>query len=133
MGKEDKQMRKERNLRYQMRKKGYRFNREQRVAVLPEDSKNRSAVQEKRRKRVMAAIGGYLKATGKESNATVIKGIACRATGHTDFNKIPRERLRNLVAAFNNKVKDAQAVNDIADALLMQTLLGHGKGRQANA
>lgn len=72
-------------------------------------------------------------AAGKESNATVIKGIACRATGHTDFNKIPRERLRNLVAAFNNKVKDAQAVNDIADALLMQTLLGHGKGRQANA
>lgn len=48
MGKEDKQMRKECNLRYQMRKKGYRFNREQRVAVLPEDSKNRSAVQEKR-------------------------------------------------------------------------------------
>ena len=46
MGKEDKQMRKERNLRYQMRKKGYQFNREQRVAVLPEDSKNRSAVQE---------------------------------------------------------------------------------------
>ena len=48
MGTEDKQMRKDRNLRYQMRKKGYRFNREQRVAVLPEDSKNRSAVQEKR-------------------------------------------------------------------------------------
>ena len=48
MGKEDKQMRKERNLRYQMRKKGYWFNREQRVAVLPEDSKTRSAVQEKR-------------------------------------------------------------------------------------
>lgn len=41
-------MRKERNLRYQMRKKGYLFNREQRVAILPEDSKNRSAVQEKR-------------------------------------------------------------------------------------
>lgn len=39
-------MRKERNLRYQMRKKGYQFNREQRVAILPEDSKNRSAVQE---------------------------------------------------------------------------------------
>nr|DAY44154.1 MAG TPA: hypothetical protein [Caudoviricetes sp.] len=32
-------MRKERNLRYQMRKKGYLFNREQRVAILPEDSK----------------------------------------------------------------------------------------------
>ncbi len=87
----------------------------------------------KLRKRVMAAIGGYLKATGKESSATLIKGIACRATGHTDFNKIPRERLRNLVAAFNNKVKDTQAVNDIANALLMQTLLGHGNGKQANA
>lgn len=97
------------------------------------DEKQGTARLDKLRKRVMAAIGGYLKATGKESNATVIKGIACRATGHTDFNKIPRERLRNLVAAFNNKVKDAQAVNDIADALLMQTLLGHGKGRQANA
>lgn len=48
MGTEDKQMRKERNLRYQMRKKGYRFNREQRVAILPENGKNRSAVQEKR-------------------------------------------------------------------------------------
>lgn len=88
---------------------------------------------DKLRKRAMAAIGGYLRATGRESNATVIKGIACRATGHTDFNRIPRERLRNLVGLFNNKVKDAQAVNDIADALLMQTLLGHGNGRQANA
>lgn len=48
MGTEDKQMRKERNLRYLMRKKGYLFNCEQRVAVLPEDSKNRSVVQEKR-------------------------------------------------------------------------------------
>lgn len=97
------------------------------------NEKTGAGEMDKLRKRVMAAIGSYLKATGKESNATVIKGIACRATGHTDFNKIPRERLRNLVAAFNNKVKDAQAVNDIADALLMQTLLGHGNGRQANA
>ncbi len=46
MGTEDKQMRKERNLRYQMRKKGYQFNREQRVAVLPESDNNRSTVQE---------------------------------------------------------------------------------------
>lgn len=97
------------------------------------NEKTGTGEMDKLRKRVMAAIGGYLKSAGKESNATVIKGIACRATGHTDFNKIPRERLRNLVAAFNNKVKDAQAVNDIADALLMQTLLGHGNGRQANA
>lgn len=92
-----------------------------------------SGDMDKLRKRAMAAIGGYLKAAGKESNTAIIKGIACRATGHKDFNKIPRERLRNLVAAFNNKVKDAQAVNDIADALLLQTLLSHGNGKQANA
>lgn len=97
------------------------------------NEKTGAGEMDKLRKRVMAAIGGYLKAAGKESNTTVIKGIACRATGHTDFNKIPRERLRNLVAAFNNKVKDARAVNEIADALLMQTLLGHGNGKQANA
>lgn len=48
MGTENKQKRKERNLRYQMRKKGYQFNREQRVAILPENGKNRGAVQEKR-------------------------------------------------------------------------------------
>lgn len=48
MGTENKQKRKERNLRYQMRKKGYQFNREQRVAILSENGKNRSAVQEKR-------------------------------------------------------------------------------------
>jgi len=62
------------------------------------------------RKRVMAAIGGYLKSVGRESNATLIKRIACRVTGHEEFNRIPKERLRNLIGLFNNKVKDAQRV-----------------------
>lgn len=86
----------------------------------------RASEMDKLRKRVMAAIGGYLKATGRESNATMIKSIACRATGHSDFNKIPRERLRNLIAAFNDKVKDADAVSRIADSLLIQTLTNDG-------
>jgi len=94
--------------------------------------KTGTADLDKLRKRVMAAIGGYLRMIGKESNASVIKGIACRATGYADFNKIPRERLRNLVGVFNNKVKDAQSVEDIANALMLQTLLGNGD-RQANA
>lgn len=51
------------------------------------NEKTGAGEMDKLRKRVMAAIGGYLKATGKESNATVIKGIACRATGHTDLIK----------------------------------------------
>lgn len=62
------------------------------------------------RKRVMAAIGSWLKSEGRYANSDIIKGIACRATGHSDFNKIPRERLRNLIGAFNNKVKDAETV-----------------------
>ena len=65
---------------------------------------------DKLRKRCMAAIGAWLRATGKYQNADIIKGIACRATGHDDFNKIPRERLRNIIATFNNKLKDAEAV-----------------------
>ena len=65
------------------------------------------------RKRVMAAIGNWLKSEGKFANSDIIKGIACRATGHSEFNKIPRERLRNLIGAFNNKVKDAEAVAEL--------------------
>lgn len=40
--------RKERNLRYQMRKKGYQINREVKVAVMPADDGRRSRLQEMR-------------------------------------------------------------------------------------
>lgn len=78
------------------------------------NTKSGAGELDKLRKRVMAAIGGYLKSIGRESNATVIKRIACRATGHEEFNKIPKERLRNLIATFNNKVKDARSVEALA-------------------
>lgn len=97
------------------------------------DARKGAGDMDKLRKRVMAAIGGYLKATHQASNAALIKGIACRATGHTDFNKIPRERLRNLVAAFNNKVKDTRAVNEITDGILLQAFSGYGNGTKAEA
>lgn len=71
---------------------------------------------DKLRKRVMAAIGAYLKMAGRESNATIIKAIACRATKYDDFNKIPKERLRNLVALFNNKVRDGESVDALTEA-----------------
>lgn len=71
---------------------------------------------DKLRKRAMGAIGQYLTKSGRKSNATVIKAIACRATGHTEFNKIPRERLRNIIALFNNKVKDSEAVDKLTAA-----------------
>ena len=88
---------------------------------------------DKLRKRVMASIGNYLRMMGKESNASIIKGIACRATGHEDFNKIPRERLRNLIGAFNNKVKDTQTVNDMAVAMALQNIMSNGTGKRPQA
>ena len=68
---------------------------------------------DKLRKRVIAAIGGWLTIEGRESNAAIIKAIACRATEHKSFNKIPAERLRNLYYTFLNKQKDKGAVDAI--------------------
>ncbi|HBL73853.1 MAG: hypothetical protein A2W90_14520 [Bacteroidetes bacterium GWF2_42_66] len=68
------------------------------------------ADMDKWRKRVMAAIGGWMKITGHETNAVLIKSIACRATGHKSFNDIPRERLINVYYAFLKKQKDLSAV-----------------------
>ena len=84
------------------------------------DAKHGTASIERLRKPVMSAIGGWLRQTGQPENVAKIKGIAERASGYSDFNKIPRERLRNLIATFNNKVKDARAVDALTDAMLMQ-------------
>lgn len=70
---------------------------------------------DKMRKRVMAAIGGWLRLVGHEQNADKIKGIACRATGYKHFNRIPKNRLNNLYHAFVNKQKDFKAVGHITN------------------
>lgn len=82
-----------------------------------------AAILDKLRKSAMAAVGGYLRMTRQESNADIIKGIACRATGYSDFNKIPAERLRNIYYAFSNKQKDMSSVENIAVELAVQGLL----------
>lgn len=69
---------------------------------------------DKLRKQVMASIGGWLKIIGRESDATLIKGIACRATNYRRFNDIPADRLRNIYHAFLNKQKDFVSVNQLA-------------------
>lgn len=79
---------------------------------------------DKLRKRVMAAIGGYLRKANQASSAEIIKGIACRATGYETFNKIPTERLRNLYNTFLNKQKDIDKVEEIAIELLANTYTG---------
>lgn len=82
------------------------------------------------RKRVIASIGGWLRLTGKQHTIDTIKGIACRATGYSDFNKIPNERLRNLYNCFLKKQKDMDAAEHIAMELLAQS---YTAGRTSSA
>ena len=76
------------------------------------------------RKRAIAAIGGYLRATGQQESLPLIQGIACRATGYAKFNQIPAERLRNLYSCFSNKQKDIKAVEGLTNEMLQQVLQG---------
>lgn len=63
---------------------------------------------DKWRKRVFAAIGGYLRFSGKDQSPALIKRIACRATEHDNFNDIPVDRLRNIYNAFSKRQKDEE-------------------------
>ena len=87
-------------------------------AKLSEQLGDSDAELSKQRKRTMAAIGGWLRYMNYASSAEMIKRIACRATGYKDFNKIPKERLRNVAHAFNYKVKDAKSVDRLVVDLL---------------
>ncbi len=79
------------------------------------------------RKRTIAAIGGWLRLVGKENNIDIIKGIACRATGYDNFNKIPVERLRNIYNAFLKKQRDHKTATAIADEYFVQLLSNNGQ------
>lgn len=65
------------------------------------------------RRRAMASIGAYLRSEGKHENASIIKGIALRATGYAAFHEIPKERLRNLIYLFNKRMADAKSVQHL--------------------
>ena len=76
------------------------------------------------RKRLIAAIGEYLRVFGYTENIENIKAVACRAACAADFNKIPLERLRGLYNAFKDKVKSKNRVEDItADIAGMQMVM----------
>lgn len=68
---------------------------------------------DKWRKRVMAAIGGWLRLIAQPQDAVKIKAIACRATTHDSFNLIPQARLVNVYYLFLQKQKDFKAVDGI--------------------
>lgn len=52
------------------------------------------------RRRVMAAIGAYLRRMNLPENADNIKSIACRAANVSNFNRIPVSKLRALYNEF---------------------------------
>jgi hypothetical protein len=66
------------------------------------------------RKRVIASIGGWLTALGKDGrNIKTIKAIAARAAETDTFYAIPQEKLRSIYYAFRNKQKALAFVEKI--------------------
>jgi len=85
---------------------------------LKAQSDPKTAQMDALRKRVMASVGGWLKAAGYTSNSEVIKAVACRASGYDNFNKIPAARLHNLYHNFRNKQIDKQTADSLMSDLL---------------
>lgn len=86
----------------------------------PEDAK-----RDKMRKRVIAAIGGWLRLIGKgDEGIGYIKGVACQAAKVDSFNKITLERLTTIYNMFLRKQKDAKSVNEVAGAIAYEARFG---------
>nr|DAL77586.1 MAG TPA: Protein of unknown function (DUF1018) [Caudoviricetes sp.] len=86
----------------------------------PEDAKT-----DKMRKRVIAAIGGWLRMIGKgDEGINYIKGVACQAAKVDNFNKIPLERLTTIYNMFLRKQKDAKSVNEVAGQIAYEARFG---------
>jgi GH18 family chitinase len=73
---------------------------------------------DKKRKQLIASIGGWLRAMGMTDNIDKIKSIACRASECSDFNRIPKERLNSLYYAFKKAQKDLKQVDGLTAEML---------------
>lgn len=83
------------------------------------------AKTDKMRKRVIAAIGGWLRMIGKgDEGINYIKGVACQAAKVDNFNKIPLERLTTIYNMFLRKQKDAKSVNEVAGQIAYEARFG---------
>lgn len=89
------------------------------AALNPEDAK-----RDKMRKRVLAAIGGWLRLIGKEEGIAYIKSVACRAAGTDNFNKISLERLTTIYNMFLKRQKDAKTVEEVAGQIAYEARFG---------
>ena len=87
------------------------------IDVIATISSNLNEHQDRLRKRLIASIGRYLRTAGYEENIETIKATAVRASGYDSFNKIPPERMRSLIFAFNHKVRDLESVDEITQEL----------------
>lgn len=70
---------------------------------------------DKWRKRCIAAIGAYLRATSRTESVELIKGIACNASGYDSFNRIPTSRLRDIYYEFSRKAKVSAKVTKMVN------------------
>ena len=74
------------------------------------------------RKRVIAAVFGYLNAMGKTADVAMVKAIVCRAAKHETFNHIPLDRLNSIYNAFKNRKKDIEAVGGLTVDVLINNV-----------
>lgn len=83
------------------------------------------AKRDKMRKRVIAAIGGWLRLIGKgDEGVDYIKGVACRAAKTENFNQISTERLTTIYNMFLKRQKDAKAVEAVAGQIAYEARFG---------
>lgn len=88
--------------------------------INPEDAK-----RDKMRKRVIAAIGGWLRLIGKgDEGVDYIKGIACRAAKTDNFNHISLDRLTTIYNMFLKRQRDAKAVEEVAGQIAYAARFG---------
>ncbi|MDE6927686.1 MAG: regulatory protein GemA [Muribaculaceae bacterium] len=88
--------------------------------INPEDAK-----RDKMRKRVIAAIGGWLRLIGKGNEGVAyIKSVACRAAKVENFNHISLDRLTTIYNMFLKRQKDAKNVNEVAGAIAYEARFG---------
>ena len=86
----------------------------------PEDAK-----RDKMRKRVIAAIGGWIRMIGKGNEGVAyITSVACRAAKTENFNHISLDRLTTIYNMFLKRQKDAKAVNEVAGQIAYEARFG---------
>lgn len=93
--------------------------------INPDDAR-----RDKMRKRVIAAIGGWLRILGKEAESrdmAYIKGIACRAATVENFNHISLERLTTIYNMMLKRQKDAKRVEEVAGQIAYEARFGKEK------